>query len=217
MRAPYSRTLFDLLGEQAYASDIAALVPEAAARPHGAWQSPTYPHLKLVVLIGQGGLDGAMTDANFLEAHQPLEALPPGDGARPHDVALVLYTSGSSANPKAVPLCHGATIENGFNIGERQGLQAGDGVFVTSPLFWSFGSANAMCATFTHGGTLVVQGRFDAGEAIELIERHRCRSIYTLPGITSAILLHPSFRAERTASLRIGVTIGSPKDVVDAA
>ncbi len=214
------RALFalDRYGEQDYAADIAALVPEAAARPPGAWRSARYPALESIVLLGEARLAGATEYADFIAPHAPLDALPaPGCGAQPRDVAFILYTSGSSANPKAVPLCHGATIENGFNIGERQGLRPGDGVFLTSPLFWSFGSANAMCATFTHGAHLVLQARFDPAEALDLIERHRCRSIYTLPGITSALVLAPSFRPERTASLRTGVTIGSPKDVADAA
>src|SRR6185295_13550254 len=111
-----------------------------------------------------------------------------GAGSVPEAPALVLYTSGSTAHPKAVPLTHRGIIENGFNIGERQGLRPGDRVLLSPPLFWSYGSANAMGATLTHGATLVLQGKFDPAEAVDLIERHECTSIYTLPGMTSAIL-----------------------------
>ena len=57
----------------------------------------------------------------------------------------------------------------------------GDRVLVSVPLFWSYGAANALPATLTHGATLVLQGRFEPGEALDLIERHaaprstRCR------------------------------------------
>jgi fatty-acyl-CoA synthase len=74
-----------------------------------------------------------------------------------------------------------------------------------------------MSAAFTHGAALVLQGRFEPGEAIDLIERHRCTALYTLPAITSAIISHPSFRRERVSSLRTGLTIGAPQDVVTAA
>ena len=110
------------------------------------------------------------------------------------DDAIIIYTSGSSSRPKSVPLSHCGIIENGFNIGERQGYRPDDRVLLAPPLFWSYGSANAMSATLTHGATLVLQGRFEAGEALDLIERHRCTALYTLPAITTAMVSHPAFR-----------------------
>jgi fatty-acyl-CoA synthase len=74
-----------------------------------------------------------------------------------------------------------------------------------------------MSATLTHGAALVLQNRFEPGEAIDLIERHRCTALYTLPAITSAIVSHSSFRPERVRSLRTGLTIGAPQDVMTAA
>jgi fatty-acyl-CoA synthase len=116
-----------------------------------------------------------------------------------------------------VPLAHDGIIENGFNIGERQGYTQADRVLLPPPLFWSYGSANAMAAVMTHGATLVLMDRFEPGEALDLIERHRCTALYTLPAITSALISHPAFRPERTRSLRTGLTIGAPQDVMTAA
>jgi fatty-acyl-CoA synthase len=146
-----------------------------------------------------------------------LPTIAPGAGASAADPLVILYTSGSSSRPKAVPLDHFGIIENGFNIGERQGLRPGDRVLVSVPLFWSYGAANALPAALTHGATLVLQGRFEPGEALDLIERHQCTAIYTLPAMTNALLAHPQFEPRRTASLRTGVTIGSPQDVIKAA
>ncbi len=146
-----------------------------------------------------------------------LDPLPPGDGASASDPLVVLYTSGSRNRPKAVPLHHYAVIENGFNIGERQGLVPGDRVLAAIPLFWSYGIANALPASLSHGATLVLQERFQPGEALDLIERYRCTALYTLPAMTNALVGHPAFKAERTRSLRTGVTIGAPQDVIKAA
>jgi fatty-acyl-CoA synthase len=137
--------------------------------------------------------------------------------AQPEDDAIIIYTSGSSSRPKSVPLSHGGIIENGFNIGERQGYSDADRVLLAPPLFWSYGSANAMAAVMAHGATLVLQSRFEPGEALDLIEQHRCTALYTLPAITAALISHPSFRPERTRSLRTGLTIGAPQDVRTAA
>jgi fatty-acyl-CoA synthase len=141
----------------------------------------------------------------------------PGTEPRAEDDAIIIYTSGSSSRPKSVPLSHGGIIENGFNIGERQGYTEHDRVLLAPPLFWSYGSANALSAVLTHGATLVLQARFEAGEALDLIEQHRCTALYTLPAITAALIAHPAFRPERTSSLRTGLTIGAPQDVVTAA
>ena len=204
------RILFalDRFGDQDYAADLSELLPRRAER---------YPTLETVVLIGSATLPGTRDYASFVSAQPPLEEPAPGECARAEDIAFILYTSGSTAYPKAVPLKHGATIENGFNIGERQGLRPGEAVLLPLPLFWSYGSANAMCATFTHGATLVLQERFEAAETIGLIERHACASIYTMPAITTAMITHPSFSSERTRSLRTAMTIGTPQDIATVA
>lgn len=190
----------DRFGDQDFAEDLRALAPDAA-------------HLRHIVLLGEGGF---LPYAD-LASGEPLGRLPPGEGPSAADDAIIIYTSGSSSRPKAVPLAQYGIIENGFNIGERQGYQPGERVLLAPPLFWSFGCANAMSAVLTHGATLVLQGRFDAGEAIALIERHGCAALYTLPSITAAIVSHPSFSSERVRTLRTGLTIGAPQDVITAA
>jgi fatty-acyl-CoA synthase len=193
------------LGDRDFAADIAALRTSGAA-----------PRLEKTILIDGPPRPDFEAYARYIEgaAGAPL---PPGESASAADALVVLYTSGSSSRPKAVPLQHFVVIENGFNIGERQGLVSGDRVLVSVPLFWSYGAVNALPATLTHGATLVLQRRFEAGEALDLIERHACTAIYTLPAMTNALLAHPAFRPERTLSLRTGVTIGAPQDVVKAA
>jgi fatty-acyl-CoA synthase len=158
-------------------------------------------------------------DPGWLPYQVMLDAPPAAAGmpARPNDDAIIIYTSGSSSRPKSVPLSHGGIIENGFNIGERQGYTSADRVLLPPPLFWSYGSANAMSAVMTHGATLVLQSRFEPGEALDLIEQHRCTALYTLPAITAALISHPAFRPARTVSLRTGLTIGTPQDVRTAA
>ena len=133
--------------------------------------------------------------------------------AQPTDVAVKLYTSGSSALPKCVPLLHGDAIRNGFSIGERQGLKPKDTVFVSVPLFWSYGVINALPAIISHQSTLILQSRFEPAEALTLIERNQCVSLYTLPAMTNALVSDPHFSPIRTKTLRTGLTIGSPEDV----
>jgi fatty-acyl-CoA synthase len=201
------RLLFAIprLGERVFAEDIAALRSSA-----------THRGLEKVILIGAPPREGFEAYSSYGEGER-LPSLVPGEGASAADPIVILYTSGSSNRPKAVPLDHFGTIENGFNIGERQGLMPGDRVLVSVPLFWSYGAVNALPASITHAATLVMQGYFEAGGALDLIERKKCTAIYTLPAMTNALIAHPAFHRRRTASLRAGVTIGAPQDVVKAA
>jgi fatty-acyl-CoA synthase len=179
--------------------------------------APNCPGLRLIAMLGGEKRSGSIAYEEFVAEADPRTLLAPGEGASASDDCVVLYTSGSSARPKAVRLRHGALIENGFAIGERMRLGPDDRVLLAPPLFWSYGAANALPATLTHGATLVLQPRFEPGEWIGLIERHRCTAVYTLPSLTGAALRHPEFRPERMASLRTGLMIGSPEEVRIAA
>jgi fatty-acyl-CoA synthase len=195
-------------GDRHFAKDLDSLAPGLSRTG----RSERFPDLREIMLLDDE------TEIQFplyrdLARVQPrANDLSPGQAASASDDAFVLYTSGSSAHPKAVRLKHYGIIENGFNIGERMRLGPADRVLLSAPLFWSYGSANALCATLSHGATLVLQERFEAGGAIDLIEKFRCTAIYTLPAMTKAIAVHPHFRADRVASLRTGLTIGTPQE-----
>ncbi|QRX81075.1 class I adenylate-forming enzyme family protein [Glaciimonas sp. PAMC28666] len=167
-------------------------------------------------------LDNVIGSSSFpsynaiFESASALGVLAADAGPCADDDALVLYTSGSTSAPKAVPLRQFAVLENGFNIGERQGFTDADRVLLSSPLFWAFGGANALPATFGHGATLVLMEKFDAASAMQIIETERCTAIYTLPAMTSALAYHRDYRKERLASLRTGVTIGSAEEFLIA-
>jgi fatty-acyl-CoA synthase len=131
----------------------------------------------------------------------------------PSDPCFVLYTSGSTATPKGVLLTHGGVIANGFDIGERQRLTAADRVWLAVPLFWSFGSANALPAILTHGGSLALQESFEAGEALALLDGERCSVYYGMANMARAILEHPDRPRRALAAMRTGLTIGLPEDI----
>jgi fatty-acyl-CoA synthase len=157
--------------------------------------------LSLPDFLGRGG---AVDDAALAAAQRQVG---------PEDICYILYTSGSTAAPKGVTLAHGPVIANGFDIGERMHLTATDRVWLAVPLFWSFGSANALPALLTHRGTIVLQESFESGEALALIERERCSVYYGMANMARALREHPDHPGRRLGSMRTGLTIGPPEDI----
>jgi fatty-acyl-CoA synthase len=166
--------------------------------------------LREVVLLADAAPSGMRPYAQVL-AHAPS----PGawDQAEPQDVCCILYTSGSTAAPKGVPLTQGGTVDNMWSIGERMALTPADRLWFGVSLFWSFGCVNALFAVMSHGGTLVLQHHFEPGEALRLIEQERCSVFYGMPNMAIALETHPDRPSRDLSSLRTGATIGTPEQI----
>ena len=197
---------------------IAALheiCPELATSQPGALRCRRLPDLRAVISVDAASA-GVFSWQSFLAlaAATPSAKLAAAQRAvAAADICYILYTSGSTATPKGVTLAHGPLIANGFDIGERMHLQRTDRVWLAVPLFWSFGSANALPATMTHGGCLVLQETFEPGEAIGLIERERCTVYYGMANMARALREHSAYPGRRLGALRTGLTIGPPEDI----
>jgi fatty-acyl-CoA synthase len=190
--------------------------PELDGSIPGALKAKRLPTLRTVVAVRGPALTGVFSLPEFLAqgASIGVAALSAAQQAvTPKDVCYILYTSGSTAAPKGVTLAHGPLITNGFDIGERMHLGAGDRVWLAVLLFWSFGSANALPAIMTHGGCLVLQESFEAGEALALIERERCSVYYGMGNMARAMLEHENHPGRRLGTMRTGLTIGPPEDI----
>jgi fatty-acyl-CoA synthase len=169
---------------------LRSLCPELDGSAPGALSSARLPALRTVVALDGRPSAGVFSLPEFLARGASVDAATLAaaqQAVAPSDICYILYTSGSTAAPKGVTLAHGPLIANGFDIGERQHLRATDRLWLAVPLFWSFGSANALPAIMTHGGCIVLQESFEAGEALALIERERCSVYYGMGNMARAL------------------------------
>jgi len=195
---------------------LGELCPELARCAPDVLRSAALPDLRTVVVIDGDLSPGTFSQSEFLARGNAVDdaALARAQAAvTPDDICFILYTSGSTAAPKGVTLAHGPLLANSFDIGERQHLTAKDRLWLAVPLFWAFGSANAMPAILTHGGCMVLQEVFEPGAALALIERERCSVYYGMANMARALLEHPNHPGRRLGEMRTGLTIGPPEDI----
>ncbi|MFI7123078.1 class I adenylate-forming enzyme family protein [Amycolatopsis sp. NPDC049868] len=156
---------------------------------------------------------GARTDGYLGALLWPAaEQLPPGiengpapaQGAGPEDIAMILYTSGSTALPKAVPLEHGKLLRNGHAMGTRMRVGPGDRLWFAMPLFFGYGACNALPVALSHGITLCIEEKVEGDASLAFIERERCTVSYGLATAVRALLAAPSFGTRDISSLRTG-------------
>ena len=160
-------------------------------------------------LAGEAGAVGLGGVAGLGEALRTLRDAPVAGS----DDALLIFTSGSSAEPKAVRLTQRGLIRTAHAVGERQGVRPDDRFWFASPLFFVFGCSNALPNALTHAATLCVQERFEARSALAFIERHRCTVYYAVAPITRALAAHPELAEFDISALRTGTANATPEDL----
>jgi long-chain acyl-CoA synthetase len=141
-----------------------------------------------------------------------LAAAPPADGISERsagDTAVILYTSGTTGKPKGAQLTHANLSVNADVSRLLFSLEAGDVVLGALPLFHAFGQTCGLNATVAAGASLALIPRFDAGHALEVIERHRVTVFEGVPTMYAALLHHPERERFDVRSLRVCVSGGA--------
>jgi fatty-acyl-CoA synthase len=112
----------------------------------------------------------------------------------PDDAALMMYTSGTTANPKGCPLTHGALVRNGANMNrERYFLTPEDRFWAPLPLF-HMASILPLLACMDAGATLLSMLRVEAGPALDMLEHERATIAFpAFPTVTNELIGHPTF------------------------
>jgi fatty-acyl-CoA synthase len=122
-----------------------------------------------------------------------------------HDLAQVMFTSGSTASPKAVQVLGRAIVRSAVHTGQRHGFGATDSMYLAIPLFFVYGLNNGFLSTFAHGGSTSLHSRFDPTGAMQIIQRDRCTAYYGMAAMNIAIVEHPDRSLYDLSSLRKGL------------
>jgi long-chain acyl-CoA synthetase len=160
-------------------------------------------------------VDGAETFAAALAGQSPVfDSVSTAET----DTAVILYTSGTTGQPKGAELSHANMVMNALTSNRLFGTLATDHDthLLTLPLFHSFGQSVNMNAGFSVGATLLLLPRFDAQQAIGLMQREKITFFAGVPTMYWGLLgaLTDDVDVDRIAgNLRRAVSGGSAMPV----
>jgi fatty-acyl-CoA synthase len=134
------------------------------------------------------------------------DAVPLGDD----DVAVLMFTSGTTGRAKGVVLTHGNIWWNAVNVDSVVHTCKDDVTLAAAPLF-HIGGLNALTLrTLVRGGTVLLRRTFDPVQTLEDLVCHRVTTTFGVPAMFSALMRVPGFGEVDLSALRSAIVAGAP-------
>ncbi|HET9889388.1 MAG TPA: AMP-binding protein [Mycobacterium sp.] len=159
---------------------------------------------EVVVLRGEAGTHTPY--AALLEPPRQDAALPELD---PDDVRMILYTSGTTSRPKGVLHSHNSMHALICQIRDHWAINPADTFLVPSPIAHIGGSIYAFECPLLLGTTAVLMDRWDAAEAVRLMDSHRCSHMAGATPFLQQLLSAAERAGSRLADLKVFICGGA--------
>ena len=178
------------------------------------------PKLKNIIVMGDGEYTGFLNRDQFAalaSQADPAEIERRHSRILPTDYAIMLYTSGTTANPKGCPITNQALVGNCMALAERYDLDQNDSFWAPLPMF-HIAAILPMIAIFTVGGRYTTMVYFDAGQALKMMEEEKVTAAYPcFATIMLDLVNHPDFSGTDLRRVRImnSNLAMAPKEVTD--
>jgi cyclohexanecarboxylate-CoA ligase len=169
----------------------------------GLW--PDLADLKTVVVARGAPLAGMRAWTDLLDARLPAANLPADSSIDPDGVALLMYTSGTTAEPKGVLHTHNSLAAEIISLERVHALTPEDRTLMPSPLTHISGVVHGILAPALLGTSAVLMERWEPGAALEMIERESITYLVGAPTFLQEMLEHDAHAAMPRAlrSLRL--------------
>lgn len=138
----------------------------------------------------------AALDENFLAAAERC--------VYPADPLTVVYSSGSTADPKGAVHTQGSVIRHAYNLNDRRDIQTGDRIFSPMPFFWVGGLVFTLHCAMHKGCTLICEAAFNPEETLRLLEAERATLVTGWAHYGTAMVEHPTYPERDLSSIRGG-------------
>jgi long-chain acyl-CoA synthetase len=155
-----------------------------------------------------GGVARVCVIAELLQRHGPTDVGPPRTD--PDELALVIYTGGTTGRPKGVMLDHANLSATAAMIVDWFEMTSADRCLLVLPLFHVNGIMVSVVAPLVAGGSTVIASRFDPKTFWDLVERFRPTFFSAVPTIYAMLTGLPAEVQPDTSSLRCAVCGAAP-------
>ncbi len=177
-------------------SELAARLPRRA-------QTPALVHLFSV----GGDASGSHPFARLLQAHGPAQAFAPPDE---EEVAVILYTSGTTGRPKGAMLTHFGIVHSALHYQVCMQLGEGERSLLAVPVSHVTGVVAIIATMLRCAGTVVMMQEFKARACLERLAGERITHTIMVPAMFNLCLLDPQFAEFDLSAMRIGGYGGAP-------
>ncbi len=191
-----------------YLSRLEEALPGLAESGRGPLRLPSMPYLRAIHVFGNGSRPWARSgeelerecdpkiDAAFLAAVE--------EQVSAADPMIVIYSSGSTSDPKGAIHSHGSVIRHSFNLGTRRDIKASDRVWSPMPFFWIGGFVFSLLCNVHAGACMLCEEAFDPEKTLAMLERERASIAAGWPHFGKALSDHPNFARTDLSFLRGG-------------
>ncbi len=166
------------------------------------------PALEQIVVL-RGEAEGALAWDAFLSraaAFPPDQARARAAAVSADDLSDLLFTSGTTGDPKGVMTTHGQNLRAFEAWTEVVGLRAGDRYLVINPFFHAFGYKAGWLSCLMRGTTCLPHAIFDVPAVLERVREERISMLPGPPTLYQSILSHPELEKYDLSCLRLAVT-----------
>jgi long-chain acyl-CoA synthetase len=154
--------------------------------------------LKHIIVLNDEAVPGALSFAQLI--HQAPESFSP-PAIDEKDLAVILYTAGTTSSPKGVMLTHKNLYSNAVNAARAHDTRSSDITLIALPLSHSFG-LTSMNKAYQYGNLHILMRKFLAEEAFLLIEKHRVTDFPGAPAMFITMLNSPESQNYDLSSLQ---------------
>ncbi len=177
---------------------------------------PDHPLLRSVVMMGQRSPSGMVARAGFDrlgDATDEAVLRKQAEAVNLRDFALILYTSGTTSQPRGAMITHEAFVRDWIGVAGLWHSGPEDRHYTPLPLFHVTG-LGCLFWTLAAGGTFFTDYHFDAERTLRTLEEERITEFYpAYQPVMEAVLAHPHFPDADLSALRIFQNVAPPESL----
>ena len=202
----------DKLLNNDYLERLETCIPQLADQPWGSTASSPlllqeFPFLRQIYVWGEATRPWAENHQRLLEATAAIDDdyLKSVEGCVcPADPLTIIYSSGSTSDPKGAVHTHGSVIRHSYNLNCWRDIETEDRLFSPMPFFWVGGLVFTLHCALHKGACLICEEVFEPGQTMKLLEAERATTVTGWPHYGRAMVDHPGFSERDLSTVRTG-------------